>query len=534
LMALVVLPVGVALALGSTFTENWTGSTSSVFAFLQQGGSTITSNVADAAASDGKIVQLVLPAFPGAGPNAAPNLQSTDVFTYGTYEARLKTADCTSQPSSGVITGFFNYLNDGTDQDGNGVTDNIEIDFEWLCAEPQVMWMTMWTDFRESPLAMKRVYRELDLSTGQIRRTCYSEGYGTCTQDLTGSGSEGGPSSITPISGYNSAANYYTYGFTWLSNRVTWYIMHPTTGAKIILWDYQGPTARIAHRPARYMFNVWHTNNWPPPSMPGAIQQPNSARTMKIDWVKYTAAGAQPTITPGGPTITPTSASNCYPAWISNITYPTGTRVTYNGVNYQANYPTNGDNPALHSGPAGSGQPWLTLGNCTGGNPPTATRTNTPVGPTATRTRTPVGPTATRTRTPTPSANPNRALNRPVTASSVEAAGLEAARAVDGNGATRWASIYSDPQWITVDLGATYSINRVRLNWEAAYGRSYQIQVSGSASGPWTTIYSTTTGNGAVDDLTGLSGSGRYVRMNGTARGTAWGYSLWDFEVYGN
>jgi hypothetical protein len=77
------------------------------------------------------------------------------------------------------------------------------------------------------------------------------------------------------------------------------------------------------------------------------------------------------------PTSTPTtSGSGCYAAWISNITYPTGSRVTYNSMNYQANYPTNGDNPAQHSGPAGSGQPWLTLGPC---NPATATVTNTPL-----------------------------------------------------------------------------------------------------------------------------------------------------------
>ncbi len=40
--------------------------------------------------------------------------------------------------------------------------------------------------------------------------------------------------------------------------------------------------------------------------------------------------------------------------------------------------------------------------------------------------------------------------------------------------------------------------------------------------------------NGGVDDHTGLSNSARYVRINGTARGTAWGYSLWEFEVYGS
>ncbi|MDX6330249.1 MAG: hypothetical protein QOI83_2632, partial [Streptomycetaceae bacterium] len=29
-------------------------------------------------------------------------------------------------------------------------------------------------------------------------------------------------------------------------------------------------------------------------------------------------------------------------------------------------------------------------------------------------------------------------------------------------------------------------------------------------------------------------GSGRYVRMNGTARATGYGYSLWEFQVYGS
>ncbi len=33
--------------------------------------------------------------------------------------------------------------------------------------------------------------------------------------------------------------------------------------------------------------------------------------------------------------------------------------------------------------------------------------------------------------------------------------------------------------------------------------------------------------------MTGLSGTGRYVRMYGTARGTVYGYSLWEFEVFG-
>ncbi len=131
----------------------------------------------------------------------------------------------------------------------------------------------------------------------------------------------------------------------------------------------------------------------------------------------------------------------------------------------------------------------------------------------------------------------NLALNRSVTVSSSENAGaFPPAAAVDGNTGTRWSSAFSDPQWIRVDLGSTQSIGRVVLRWEPSYGKAYQIQVSNNDS-TWTTISTVTNGDGGVDDLTGLAGSGRYVRMYGTQRTTIgaaqYGYSLWEFEVYG-
>ena len=179
----------------------------------------------------------------------------------------------------------------------------------------------------------------------------------------------------------------------------------------------------------------------------------------------------------------------------------------------------------------------------TGGTAPTSTvtRTNT-AGPTTTKTLTPIGPTTTPSRTFTATATvpaagcgtTNVALNKTATSSSNENAGTTPNLAVDGNAGTRWSSLAADPQWIQIDLGSTQNICRVVLTWEAAYGTAYQIQVSGSATGPWTNIFSTTTGNGATDDLTNLSGSGRYIRMNGTTRATVYGYSLWEFEVYAN
>lgn len=120
---------------------------------------------------------------------------------------------------------------------------------------------------------------------------------------------------------------------------------------------------------------------------------------------------------------------------------------------------------------------------------------------------------------------------QPATASSVQAAGYPASNAVDGNLSTRWSSAFSDPQWLEVDLGATHSISKVVLDWETAYAKAFQIQTSTDGT-TWTTIYSTTTGTGGTQTLN-VTGSGRYVRMYGTVRATGYGYSLWEFQVFG-
>ncbi|MFF1609002.1 discoidin domain-containing protein [Amycolatopsis sp. NPDC058278] len=123
---------------------------------------------------------------------------------------------------------------------------------------------------------------------------------------------------------------------------------------------------------------------------------------------------------------------------------------------------------------------------------------------------------------------------KPATASSTESSSYPASAAVDGNlTSTRWASKEgTDPQWLRVDLGAAKAVTHVKLSWEAAYGKAYSIQTSADGT-TWTTIYSTTTGNGGTDDLTGLAGTGRYVRMNGVTRGTSYGYSLYELQVFG-
>ncbi|MFF4934748.1 discoidin domain-containing protein [Streptomyces griseofuscus] len=128
----------------------------------------------------------------------------------------------------------------------------------------------------------------------------------------------------------------------------------------------------------------------------------------------------------------------------------------------------------------------------------------------------------------------NVALNRPATASSSQQSYGDCPctpqLAVDGNTDTRWASDWSDPQWFQVDLGAPKALHKLQLVWDPAYAKSYEVQVSDDGS-TWRSVYSTTAGDGDVD-LIDVSATARYVRLQLTARGTSWGYSLHELGVY--
>lgn len=99
---------------------------------------------------------------------------------------------------------------------------------------------------------------------------------------------------------------------------------------------------------------------------------------------------------------------------------------------------------------------------------------------------------------------------------------------------SRWVSEReSHDEWIEVDLETDYLIDTVILNWEGAYGKAYRIQVS-SDQKTWTDVQVVTDGRaGIIEHQLPQSVQGRYVRMQGDEAGTKYGYSLWEFEVYG-
>lgn len=167
---------------------------------------------------------------------------------------------------------------------------------------------------------------------------------------------------------------------------------------------------------------------------------------------------------------------------------------------------------------------------------------NTPqptVNPTAT-------PTPTPTSTPTPTPTPTPTVNPPPTnvpaPHVLDVIGLESSSSIggnignnilDGNPQTRWESEHKiDPQFVILDLGQSTYVTGLTIQWEGAYAKSYSIDISENKN-QWSTIYSTTTGNGGEDKILLNGQQGRFVRIYGTERNTDYGYSILDASVEG-
>ncbi|MCD0484180.1 cellulose binding domain-containing protein [Streptacidiphilus sp. ASG 303] len=305
-------------------------------------------------------------------------------------------------------------------------------------------------------------------------------------------------------------------------NRVRAWLAGPVTALAVLSAAglAQIPQADAATAACQVQYQV--TNDWGSGATVNVVVTNNDASAVNGWTLGWTFPGGQTFADIWGATKTQSGAS----ASATNVDYDAVIPANGGSVSFGFNLAYSGANPS----PGGFTLNGAACGG-TGPTPtPTPTATPTPT-PTPTPTTTTPDPTGSPTPTPTDTAPAgNLALHRPVTSSSNEGAGLTADLAVDGDRTTRWSSAYSDPQWIQVDLGATRPIRQVTLRWEAAYGRGYRIETSDDAVN-WTTVHSTTTGTGGVENLA-VSGSGRYVRLYGTARGTGWGYSLYEFEVY--
>jgi len=128
----------------------------------------------------------------------------------------------------------------------------------------------------------------------------------------------------------------------------------------------------------------------------------------------------------------------------------------------------------------------------------------------------------------------NLALNKPIESASAATDLQPASRAVDGNAGTRWESKHGeDNKVLTIDLQQTVKISDIVINWEGAYAAQYNVEISTDGS-DWIPVFNTTNGSAGEERITlNDTPAGRYVRINCIKRGTVYGFSIWEIEVYG-
>lgn len=263
-----------------SFVEDFNSSSPEYFQHHSGGKGaefTYTYGVTSPTEPDTKILSFKIDPEDPAGAGRGPEIISNLFTHFGTYAARLRAPGVRDiQPDVGAVIGYFTYHMDSE----QGLS---EIDFEWLLADPEIIYVGTWTGPRGS---LKRIGRTINMAKGIIYSTTYRVGHGGERSPLTGLQNQ--PDTIPPIEGYDASSQFYTYGFDWHPDRIRWWMIHPHTADTVVLWDYQGSLVGIPQNDTRYRLNYWHTNNWPVHTNPNSIEKPLHSYEVEIDWMSYT------------------------------------------------------------------------------------------------------------------------------------------------------------------------------------------------------------------------------------------------------
>jgi hypothetical protein len=223
-----------------------------------------------------KILSFKIDPEDRAGAGKGPEIISNDFTHFGTYASRLRIPDVRNiQPNVGAVVGYFTYQVDS-------VPGLSEIDFEWLIADPEIIYIGTWTGLHGD---LRRIGRTINMASGIIYNTIYKERLSGIQTPL--SGPQNQPEAIGAIEGYDASAKFYTYGFDWYPDRIRWWMIHPATADTIVLWDYRGSSVGIPQNHSRYRMNFWHTDSWPVETNPNSIEKPLHPYEMEIDWMSY-------------------------------------------------------------------------------------------------------------------------------------------------------------------------------------------------------------------------------------------------------
>lgn len=262
-----------------SFVENFSDASSAYFRYGSTGNKSpfkYSLGIPSPTETGTNILSFKIDPSENAGPGKGPEIISTKFTHFGTYATRLRVPDVKDiQPNVGAVVGYFTYHEDSLE----GLS---EIDFEWLLADPTVIYVGTWTG---PPGELKRVGRIINLAEGIIYNTSYRENHTGIREPLTGLQDQ--PETIPALKGFDASKAFYTYGFDWYPERIRWWMIHPDSGEKIILWDYQGTKRGIPQHASKYRMNFWHTKDWSVETNPLSLEPPLHPYELEVDWMSY-------------------------------------------------------------------------------------------------------------------------------------------------------------------------------------------------------------------------------------------------------
>jgi hypothetical protein len=234
----------------------------------------------DASARDGNMAALV---FPGnaalgvaddVGPDYVTQLATNGRFGFGTLRTRVNFGACSGAEE--VVQAVLGYFSDGEDHNGNGLTDDVEIDLQIVCGTPTLAYLSVYTDYQAT--ASGEQYRKLshivDFSTGTE--------YDTPADNSDAFVASGTRTSLARPR-LVAANTYYELGYERHKTSIRFFLNDGNE--ELTLWTL-ADAAHVPDVPVYLMYNLWHpSSHWFPAS--GDADFPANDVVMKVDWIRF-------------------------------------------------------------------------------------------------------------------------------------------------------------------------------------------------------------------------------------------------------
>jgi hypothetical protein len=206
------------------------------------------------------------------GAQFATQLATSERFHFGTYRTRLSFGGCA--PGEETVMAFLGYFNDGTDYDGDGIIDDLEIDLQVACSSPHYLYLTVFTDDDAQGTRFRKLTHIVDFASGDAFETPHED-----SEEYAPAGNE--PQLFSPELLAPDAL--YELGFEWHRDSIRFFLV--MNDVERDLWTVIG-SERVPQLPVHAMYNLWHPDtHWYPSD--GAADFPASDVVMRVDWLRY-------------------------------------------------------------------------------------------------------------------------------------------------------------------------------------------------------------------------------------------------------